>query len=123
MDAIEEMITNPTVAMGLGDFGAHVGQIMDARSPTWLLAYWVKTWGLMTLEAAIRGWTSATSQPSSASRTWIRQVVTGAGLAKILKRWVWAVHKAVYSIHQLEHREEHRLRQRGLNVAYGVTIR
>ena len=33
MDAIEEMITNPTVAMGLGDSGAHVGQIMDASFP------------------------------------------------------------------------------------------
>ena len=39
MDAIEEMILNPTVAMGLGDSGAHVGQIMDASSPTWLLSY------------------------------------------------------------------------------------
>ena len=31
MEAIEEMITNPTVAMGLADSGAHVGQIMDAQ--------------------------------------------------------------------------------------------
>ena len=61
MDAIEEMITNPTVAMGLGDSGAHVGQIMDASSPTWLLTYWVKTRGVMSLEEAIRGWTSDTA--------------------------------------------------------------
>ena len=61
MDAIEEMITNPTVAMGLGDSGAHVGQIMDASSPTWLLSYWVKTRGVMSLEEAIRGWTSDTA--------------------------------------------------------------
>ena len=32
MDAIEEMITNPTVTMGLGDSGVHVGQIMDVRT-------------------------------------------------------------------------------------------
>ncbi|MYD97720.1 MAG: amidohydrolase family protein [Gammaproteobacteria bacterium] len=61
MDAIEEMITNPTVAMGLGDSGAHVGQIMDASSPTWLLSYWVKNRGVMSLEEAIRGWTGDTA--------------------------------------------------------------
>ena len=61
MDAIEEMITNPTVAMGLGDSGAHVGQIMDASSPTWLLTYWVKARGVMSLEEAIRGWTGDTA--------------------------------------------------------------
>ena len=61
MAAIEEMITNPTVAMGLADSGAHVGQIMDASSPTWLLGYWVKERGVMTFEEAIRGWTSDTA--------------------------------------------------------------
>ena len=61
MDAIEEMILNPTVAMGLGDSGAHVGQIMDAGSPTWLLSYWVKTRGVMSLEQAIHGWTGDTA--------------------------------------------------------------
>ncbi len=61
MAAIEEMITNPTVAMGLADSGAHVGQIMDASSPTWLLAYWVKNRGVMTVEEAIRCWTSDTA--------------------------------------------------------------
>ena len=30
MEAIEDMLVNPTVAMGLADSGAHVGQIMDA---------------------------------------------------------------------------------------------
>ena len=61
MDAIEEMITNPNVAMGLADSGAHVGQIMDASSPTWLLTYWVKARGVMSFEEAIRGWTSDTA--------------------------------------------------------------
>ena len=47
--------------MGLGDSGAHVGQIMDASSPTWLLTYWVKNRGVMSFEEAIRGWTSDTA--------------------------------------------------------------
>tara|TARA_B110000014_G_scaffold148004_1_gene103045 strand:+ start:100 stop:777 length:678 start_codon:yes stop_codon:yes gene_type:complete len=62
MDAVQEMITNPTVAMGLGDSGAHVGQIMDASSPTWLLSHWVRDRQVISLEEAIRGWTSDTAQ-------------------------------------------------------------
>lgn len=61
MEAIEEMLVNPTVAMGLADSGAHVGQIMDASSPTWLLSYWVRERGVLSLEEAIRGWTSDTA--------------------------------------------------------------
>ena len=62
MEAIEEMLTNPTVVMGLADSGAHVGQIMDASSPTWLLSYWVRERGVLTMEQAIRGWTSETAE-------------------------------------------------------------
>ena len=62
MEAIEYMIKHPTVAMGLADSGAHVGQIMDASSPTWLLSYWVRERGVLTLEAAIRSWTSDTAE-------------------------------------------------------------
>ena len=62
MVAIEEMIKNPTVAMGLADSGAHVGQIMDASSPSWLLSYWVKRRGTLSLEKAIKSWTSDTAQ-------------------------------------------------------------
>ncbi|MCZ6618645.1 MAG: amidohydrolase family protein [Gammaproteobacteria bacterium] len=62
MSAIEEMLNHPTVVMGLGDSGAHVGQIMDASSPSWLLAYWVREKGAMTVEQAIRGWTSETAE-------------------------------------------------------------
>lgn len=61
MDAIEYMIKHPTVAMGLADSGAHVGQIMDASSPTWLLKYWVGDRGVLSLEAAIKSWTSDTA--------------------------------------------------------------
>jgi N-acyl-D-aspartate/D-glutamate deacylase len=62
MEAIEDMISNPTVAMGLADSGAHVGQIMDASSPTWLLQYWVRERNVLSLEEAVRGWTSDTAR-------------------------------------------------------------
>ncbi len=62
MEAIEEMLTHPTVVMGLADSGAHVGQIMDASSPTWLLSYWVRERGVLSVEQAIRGWTSETAE-------------------------------------------------------------
>jgi N-acyl-D-aspartate/D-glutamate deacylase len=61
IEAVGEMLKNPTVAMGLADSGAHVGQIMDASSPTWLLSYWVRDTGQIELENAIRGWTSDTA--------------------------------------------------------------
>ena len=61
MEAVGEMLQNPTVAMGLADSGAHVGQIMDASSPSWLLSYWVRERGLLSVEEAIRGWTSDTA--------------------------------------------------------------
>ena len=62
MQAIEDMLTHPMVVMGLGDSGAHVGQIMDASSPSWLLAYWVRERGVIAIEEAIRGWTSETAE-------------------------------------------------------------
>ena len=37
MDAVEEMLDHPRMAIGLGDSGAHVGLIMDASLPTWFL--------------------------------------------------------------------------------------
>lgn len=61
IDAVGEMLKNPTVAMGLADSGAHVGQIMDASSPTWLLSHWVRDAGEIELEEAVRGWTSDTA--------------------------------------------------------------
>ncbi len=61
LDAVREMILNPTVAMGLADSGAHVGQIMDASQPSWLLAHWVRDTGVMTVEEAIRRWTTDTA--------------------------------------------------------------
>ncbi|MEQ9464489.1 MAG: amidohydrolase family protein [Haliea sp.] len=58
IEALRYMLKNPTVAIGLGDAGAHVGQVMDASGPTWLLSYWVRDTGEVELEDAIRGLTS-----------------------------------------------------------------
>jgi len=53
-DAIEAMLDHPRVVIGLGDSGAHVGQIMDASLPTYFLKYWVKEREHFTLAQAIR---------------------------------------------------------------------
>lgn len=53
-DAVEHMLDHPQVVIGLGDSGAHVGQIMDASLPTYFLKYWVKERQHFTLEQAIR---------------------------------------------------------------------
>jgi N-acyl-D-aspartate/D-glutamate deacylase len=61
-DAVQEMLTNPMVVLGLADSGAHVGQIMDASQPTWFLTHWVRDRGVFGLEDAIRRLTSDTAQ-------------------------------------------------------------
>ena len=53
-DAVENMLDHPQVVIGLGDSGAHVGQIMDASLPTYFLKHWVKERQHFTLEQAIR---------------------------------------------------------------------
>jgi N-acyl-D-aspartate/D-glutamate deacylase len=42
LDAIHEMITDPTTVLGLSDGGAHCGLICDVSMPTYLLTHWVK---------------------------------------------------------------------------------
>ena len=39
--AVEQMLDDPLVTLGLADAGAHVGQIMDASQPTFFLTYWI----------------------------------------------------------------------------------
>ena len=49
LSASEAMLANPNTIMGLGDGGAHVGFILDAGYPTWLMTYWGrdrKRWGV-----------------------------------------------------------------------------
>jgi N-acyl-D-aspartate/D-glutamate deacylase len=62
MEAVEELLDHPRMAIGLGDSGAHVGLIMDASLPTWFLLHWVRDRGKYTIEDAIRRMTSDTAQ-------------------------------------------------------------
>ena len=61
-DAIEEMISEPMVILGLADSGAHAGQIMDVSQPTWLLSHWVRDRELFSIEEGIRRLTSDPAQ-------------------------------------------------------------
>ncbi len=62
MDAVEELLDHPRMAIGLGDSGAHVGLIMDASLPTWFLLHWVRDRAHYSIEDAIRRMTSDTAQ-------------------------------------------------------------
>jgi N-acyl-D-amino-acid deacylase len=59
--AVEEMLDDPVVTLGLADAGAHVGQIMDSSQPTFFLSYWVRERNRWTIEEAIRRLTSDTA--------------------------------------------------------------
>jgi N-acyl-D-amino-acid deacylase len=62
LEAVEEMLKNPNVVLGLGDSGAHCGQIMDASLPTYLLTYWVRERGFFSVEQAIH---KLTAEPAA----------------------------------------------------------
>jgi N-acyl-D-aspartate/D-glutamate deacylase len=57
----EEMLANPNTIMGLGDGGAHVGFILDAGFQTWMLTYWVKERGVLSIAEAVRRMTTDTA--------------------------------------------------------------
>ncbi|MBO0709942.1 MAG: amidohydrolase family protein [Acetobacteraceae bacterium] len=57
----EILLGNPNSIMGLGDAGAHVGFILDAGYPTWLITYWNKKRQRFGLEETIRRLTSDTA--------------------------------------------------------------
>jgi len=61
MDAVETLLTHPQMMLGLGDSGAHVGQIMDASLPTFFLSHWVRDRGAFSLEDGVRRLTSDTA--------------------------------------------------------------
>ena len=61
IDAIEAMLGEDVVVMGLADAGAHVGQVMDASQPTYFLTYWVRERGLLSIEEAVRRLSSDTA--------------------------------------------------------------
>ena len=60
-EAVEHLLDDPNVVIGLSDSGAHCGQIMDASLPTYLLKYWVQERQHFSLEQAIRKLTSETA--------------------------------------------------------------
>ena len=61
-DAVQHMLDHPQVVIGLGDSGAHCGQIMDSSLPTYFLKYWVQERQHFTLEQAIRKLTADPAQ-------------------------------------------------------------
>ncbi len=58
MSASEAMLDNPNTIMGLGDGGAHVGFILDAGYPTWLMTYWGRDRKRWSIPEVIRRLTS-----------------------------------------------------------------
>lgn len=58
---VEAMLDDPLVTLGLADAGAHVGQIMDASQPTFLLTYWVRERQRWSVQEAVRRLTSDTA--------------------------------------------------------------
>ena len=61
MSAVEHMLDEELVTLGLGDAGAHVGQILDASQPTFLLSYWIGERKRWSLEEGVRRLTSDTA--------------------------------------------------------------
>ncbi len=61
LSAVEEMLDDKLITLGLADAGAHVGQIMDTSQPTFFLTYWVRERQRWTLEEAVRRLTSDTA--------------------------------------------------------------
>lgn len=61
LDAVQEMLDDPVVTLGLADAGAHVGQIMDSSQPTFFLTHWVRDQKRWSLEEAVRRLTSDTA--------------------------------------------------------------
>jgi N-acyl-D-amino-acid deacylase len=51
---VGHLLTHESVALGLSDAGAHVGQLCDAPLATDLLGTWVRDRGVMPLERAVR---------------------------------------------------------------------
>jgi N-acyl-D-aspartate/D-glutamate deacylase len=52
-DAVEALMDREWVVPGLGDAGAHVGQIMDSGWPSFLLSHWVRDEGKISLTEAV----------------------------------------------------------------------
>jgi N-acyl-D-aspartate/D-glutamate deacylase len=54
LDLLEDVMTTDWCMPGLGDAGAHVGQVMDCGWATFALSYWHRDRGVYSLEEAVR---------------------------------------------------------------------
>ena len=61
MGALAELISGDAIFPGLGDAGAHVGQVMDSGWCSFVLSHWVREKGLFSKEVAVRRMSSARS--------------------------------------------------------------
>jgi len=61
MSTPEAMLADKNAIMGLGDGGAHVGFILDAGFPTWMLTYWGRERHRWELPEIVRRLTSDTA--------------------------------------------------------------
>lgn len=59
--AIEAMLDDPNIIMGLADAGAHATQIMDASQATFFLQHWVRERKHFTIEEGVRRLTGDTA--------------------------------------------------------------
>jgi len=57
--AVEDLISGGHILPGLGDAGAHVGQVMDSGWCSFVLSHWVRERGLFSVEEAVRRMSSA----------------------------------------------------------------
>jgi N-acyl-D-aspartate/D-glutamate deacylase len=61
------MLADRNAIMGLGDGGAHVGFILDAGYPTWLMSYWGRDRARFPMTDVIRRLTSDTASAAGLS--------------------------------------------------------
>jgi N-acyl-D-amino-acid deacylase len=59
MKAVGDLISKGDVLPGLGDAGAHVGQVMDSGWCSFVLSHWVRDAKLFSVEEAVRRMTTA----------------------------------------------------------------
>ena len=83
------MLSDPNTIMGLGDGGAHVGFILDAGYPTWLLSYWTRDKKLFSLENSI----------FFENRHYIRKSMPMTRFFRS-KKYVGAIHRHFSTVHR-----------------------
>ena len=74
VERVQKMLEDKNAIMGLGDGGAHVGFILDAGYPTWLISYWSVKKKVFSMEETIRRLTSDTADAAGLSDRGILKV-------------------------------------------------